>query len=159
MNKPSPELKNGKLMKCSFTLTKLPLAAATAAIVAAAFIFTGCKPKAPTTVATPKAPPVTQPVAKQPRASNVQQPVTSAPDVQPPPAVAPPTKSQPAQWTPDTVRLSAIMNSWYFEHQRSPTNWDEFVTDVGKRGILIPPAPPGMKYETDRRMRVKLVPK
>ena len=117
------------------------------AIMAAAFLLTGCGKK---TEAPPPAQPVAQPQAPAP---TVQQPATPSPAA---PVVTSQTKTN-ANAEPDLTTLSALVRVWALDHRQVPKNFEEFATSVTSAGGTIPPPPPGKKYALDGKHHVVLV--
>ena len=124
----------------AFTPIKL---LAVIAIVAAAFLLTGCGKKTETP------PPVTPP--------QVHQPAQPVPVVQRPEAPAPATTPnvQTNAPPPDLGELSREVRSWAAARYDSPPA--TFEQWVALSGAQIPPPPPGKKYAFDRKKHVILV--
>jgi hypothetical protein len=169
MNKLPPKLKNGKSIKNSFTLTELPVIIATVAIMAAAFLLTGCGKKPatpPPTVTQPAAQaPATQPTqhaAQAPATQHAGQapatpPVNRAPPSSlnlPIPAAAANLYTAPPGTPVNYQQINSRVRGWCFQYGRPPTNFEEFAATAG---ISIPPPPPGMKYQFDDRLHCRLV--
>ena len=146
----SSKLKNGKSMKNSFALTKLPVIVITVAIMAAAFLFTGCGKKPKTQP--PAAPPVVKQNATAPNA--VQQPEETPTPVAPVvvPSVSTNCYTVGAPWNPQ--QINGRVRGWWTQHGHWPANFEEF---AATSGIQIPPPPPGMKYMFDGRLHVRIV--
>ena len=115
------------------------------AIMAAAFLLTGCGKK----TGTP--PPVAQPPTQQPAAApGIQQPGTPVP-------VAPVVTSQTntnINVEPDLDALSMAVRAWGLQHSGMPKDFAEFAANPN---IQIPPPPPGKKYAFDHKKHVILV--
>ena len=114
------------------------------AILAAAFLLTGCGKK---TEAPPPAQPVAQPQAPAP---TVQQPATPSPAA---PVVTSQTTTK-VNAEPDLDALSRAVRVWALDHDGMPRDFQEFAANPG---VVIPPPPPGKKYAFDRKKHIILV--
>ena len=110
--------------------------------MAAAVLITGCGKKQET--AAPVVP---------------QQVQSAQPPAAAPAPVAPAAVSNSKTNTGPNVDLTALsyaMRPWAMSHGRWPKNFEEFAADPGP-GIVIPPPPPGKKYQINNKGRIVLV--
>ena len=114
------------------------------AIMAAAFLLTGCGKK---TEAPPAAQPTAQPQAQPAPAPVVQQPAAPAP------VVTSQTRTNAAV-APDLNAMSNAVRLWIAAYGHFPKNFEEWAATPN---YAYPPPPPGKKYAFDRKMRVVLV--
>jgi hypothetical protein len=109
------------------------------AILAAAFLFTGCGKK------TEPSPSVPNPVAVQPA------PASTVPEVSTPAA---PSTATNANVQVDFEDLYYAVHAWMREHGRAPKDFEEFISTSG---IQLPPPTPGKKYAFDGTYHVIVV--
>ena len=118
------------------------------AIMAAAFLLTGCgkKTESPSTAA----PPEVQPAPVQ----NSQTPAPGAGHTRGPrltPVVAPGTNAAVA---PDLDAMSTAVRVWIRTRHQVPKTFEEWAATPN---YACPPPPPGKKYALDNRLHVVLV--
>ena len=128
------------------------------AILAAAFLFTGCGKK--TEAPSPAAQPVIQPAPVQNdtnTAASAQNSQTAEPGAgwrggpRPTPVVAPGTNANEA---PDLTAMSFAVRAWVSSRHHWPENFEEW---AAAPNYSYPPPPAGKKYAFDRKYHVILV--
>lgn len=145
-----------------FTLIKL---LAVIAIMAAAFLLTGCgkKAQAPAPVS-PPAQPVVQPVAEQNNETTAPtntENLTVTTTSTLPPGYFQPTVSSSATNAMEVEKMDPVtvgyeVRAWMRAHGRAPKDWEEFASTCGHQ---FSPPPPGKKYAFDNRYQGVLVDK
>jgi hypothetical protein len=117
------------------------------AILAAAFLVTGCGKKVePSSTTTPTA---TQPA---PSAQNIKYAETNQMQVYTPTAA--PVVAAATNAAPDLSELNRYLIQWIIKNRRPPASFEDFAATAG---VTIPPAPAGKKYVIAKNMHILLV--
>ena len=128
------------------------------AILAAAFLFTGCgkKAQAPAPVSPPAQPVVQQPAAGQNNETTIPTGIENqGAQVS---AATPAGETNAAVSVPaaNLADLHFAVRGWNRSHGHWPKSFEEFASDPPP-GVVIPPPPPGKKYAFDAKYNVNLV--